>query len=142
MVGLDDGKFYLYKTGIESKYREYEEIINAKPHNARIMGIDIDEKKNIIYTCSSDKKFIMTQFLEKETFFNEIENGNAGFTNLFFDKENERIFLTNEIGQLFIYITNDEKPNLVKIIQTHTKNSIRGIDVIPKKYFLFTASIR
>ena len=84
----------------------------------------------------------MTQFLEKETFFNEIENGNAGFTNLFFDKENERIFLTNEIGQLFIYITDNEKPNLVKIIQTHTKNSIRGIDVIPKKYFLFTASIK
>ena len=142
MVGLDNGIFYLYKTGIESKYRDFQEIIESKPHTARIMGIDIDPKKNLVYTCSSDKKFIMTQLSEQQSSSTEIGTGAAGFTNLVFDKENERIFLTNEIGQLFIYLTSDQIPTLVKIVQTHTKNSIRGIDVNPKKYYLFTATIK
>ena len=142
MVGQFNGEFYLYKTGIESKYRNFQEIVKAKPHNSRIMGIDIDHKKNIVYTCSNDKKFIMTLFSEQETNINEIENSNAGFTNLVFDKENDRIFLTNEIGQLFIYLTNEEKPILVKIVQTHTKNYIKGIDINPRKFFLFTATVK
>ena len=141
MVGLDNGKFILFQTGLDSKYTEYELLYEGKPHSARVMGLDIDPKKNLCYTCSSDKKFMMTYLDEKNRHI-EIANIQAGYTNLFFDKANERIFLTNEIGQVLIYLTNEEIPSLVKIVQTHSKNVIRGLDINLKKYYIFTSSMK
>jgi len=141
MVGLDNGKIFLYQTGFDSKFCNYDTLYEGKPHNARIMGIDIEPKKNVVYTCSSDKKFIMTFLIEEKKFI-EIENNSAGFTNLFFDRANERIFLTNEIGQVNIYLTNEEIPVCVKVVQTHTKNVLRGLEVTTRKYYIFTSSMK
>ena len=141
MIGLDDGKIILYQTGIESKFREYVIIYEGKPHNDRVMGIDIEPSKNVSYTCSSDKKFIMTDLCDNNKFI-EIETGKVGFTNLFYDRINERIFLTNEIGQVYIYLTNENIPINVKIVQTHTKNVLRGLEVSLKNYYIFTSSMK
>ena len=141
MVGLDNGKIILFQTGLESKFFNYELLYEGKPHNARVMGIDIDTKKNLAYSCSSDKKFIMTYLIEENKSL-EIENNLAGFTNLFFDKMNERIFLTNEIGQVIIYLTDKDIPVCVKIVQTHSKNNLRGLDISLRKYYIFTCSIK
>ena len=141
MVGLDMGEVILYHTGIESKYCDYELIYEGKPHSARVMGIDIDIKKNAIYTCSSDRKFIMT-YLSEQNKSVDIETNQIGFTNLYFDRENERLFLTNELGQVNIYLTNEEVPVFVKAVQTHTKNVLRGLDVSTKKYYIFTSSMK
>ena len=125
MVGLDNGKFILYQTGLDTKFTEYELLYEGKPHSARVMGLDIDVKKNVCYSCSSDKKFMMT-FLDEKNKYNEIGNIQSGYTNLFFDKKNLRIFLTNEIGQVMIYLINEESPLpiLTKVVQTHSKNVI------------------
>ena len=141
MVGLDNGKIILFQTGLESKFFNYELLYEGKPHNARVMGIDIDTKKNLAYSCSSDKKFTMTYLIEENKSM-EIEINSAGFTNLFFDKMNERIFLTNEIGQVIIYLTDKDIPVCVKIVQTHSKNNLRGLDISLRKYYIFTCSIK
>ena len=139
MIGLDNGKIILFQTGIESKFCDYELLFEGKPHNSRVMGIDIDPKKNVVYSCSSDKKFIMTYLIEENKSI-EIENNSSGFTNLFFDKMNQRIFLTNEIGQVNIYLTDGNSPVFVKVVQTHSKNNLRGLDVSLNKYYIFTCS--
>ena len=141
MVGLDNGKILLYQTGIDSKYCSYEPLYEGKPHTARVMGIDIDPKKNVAYTCSSDKKFIMTNLIQEKTFI-EVEANQAGFTNLFFDRINERLFLTNEIGQVLIYLTNGDMPICTKVVQTHSKNKLRGLEISLKKYYIFTSSMK
>ena len=125
MVGLDNGKINFFQTGLDSKFTEYELLYEGKPHSARVMGVDLNPKKNIAYTCSSDKKFMMTYLSEKDKYI-EISNIQAGYTNLYFDKINKRIFLTNEIGQVMIYLTNNEEmPTFVKTVQTHSKNVLR-----------------
>ena len=141
MVGLDNGKYFLYQTGIDSKFCNYDILYEGKPHTGRIMGIDIEPKKNVAYTCSSDKKFIMTYLIEQNKFI-EVENNAAGFTNLYFDRNNERIFLSNEIGQVNIYLTNEEIPICTKVVQTHGKNVLRGLEVSLRKYYIFTSSMK
>ena len=142
MVGLDNGKINFFQTGLDSKFTEYELLYEGKPHSARVMGVDLDPKKNIAYTCSSDKKFMMTYLSEKDKYI-EISNIQAGYTNLYFDKINERIFLTNEIGQVMIYLTdNEEMPTFVKTVQTHSKNVLRGLDINLKKFYIFTSSMK
>ena len=45
MVGLDNGKFILFQTGLDNKFTEYEVLYEGKPHSGRIMGLDINPKK-------------------------------------------------------------------------------------------------
>jgi WD40 repeat protein len=142
MVGLDNGKIMLFQTGLDSKFTEYELFYEGKPHSGRIMGVNIYPKKNIAYTCSSDKKFTLTYLSEKDKYI-DINNNQAGFTNLFLDKNHDRIFLTNEIGQVLIYIIeNPETPTFIKAVQTHSKNVIRGLDISLKKYYIFTSTMK
>ena len=138
-VGLDSGTIIFYKTSVESKYLVYDELCRIKPHNARVMGLDYDGKPGYIYSCGSDKKFILSEisYLSNVT---EIAESAAGYTNLKFDKKNERIFLTNELGILSVFMTNNFPPSLVNVIQTHSTNCIRGLDIDFTKQYIFTGT--
>ena len=138
-VGLDSGTVVFYKTSEESKYLAYDEICRIKPHNARVMGLAFDPKPGYIYSCGSDNKFMLSEinYLSNMT---EISQSNAGYTNLEFDKKNERIFLTNEAGILSVFLTNTFPPTLVNVIQTHSIHCIRGLDIDYTKQYIFTGT--
>ena len=138
-VGLDSGTIVFYKTSQESKYLDYEELCKIKPHNARVMGLAFDGKPGYIYSCGSDNKFMLSEinYLSNMT---EVAQSNAGYTNLEFDKKNERIFLTNEAGILSVFITNTFPPSLVNVIQTHSVHCIRGLDIDYTKQYIFTGT--
>ena len=123
-VGLDSGTVIFYKTTQESKFLDYEELC-AKP--------------GYIYSCGSDNKFMLSEinYLSNVT---EIAQSNAGYTNLEFDKKNERIFLTNEAGILSVFLTNTFPPSLVNVIQTHSTHCIRGLDIDYVKQYIFTGT--
>ena len=84
-----------------------------------------DSKPGYIYSCGSDKKFFLFEinYLSNIT---ELAQSNSGYTNLEFDKVNQRIFLTNEAGALRAFLTNVFPPQLVNIIQTNSVHCIRG----------------
>ena len=138
-VGLDSGTVIFYKTSEESKYLAYDELCKIQPHHARVMGLAFDGKPGYIYSCGSDKKFMLSEinYLSNIT---EIAQSNAGYTNLKFDKANERIFLTNEAGILSVFLTNSFPPLLVNVIQTHSTNCIRGLDIEYTKQYIFTGT--
>lgn len=76
------------------------------------MGLALDPKTGYIYSCGSDKKFVYSEINFQESIsgkfwylYLEITTGTHGFTNLVYDKKNERIFLTNEIGIFYAYST-------------------------------------
>ena len=140
-VGLDSGTVIFYKTSKESKYLVYDELCRIKPHNARVMGLDFDSKSGYIYSCGTDKKFMLSEinYLSNVT---EIAQSNSGYTNLEFDKVNERIFLTNESGILSVFLTNTFPPTLVNVIQTHSIYCIRGLDIDYTKQYIFTGTTK
>ena len=140
-VGLDSGTIIFYKTSEESKYLAYDELCKIQPHTSRVMGLAFDGKPGYIYSCGSDKKFMLSEinYLSNVT---EIAQSNAGYTNLKFDKVNERIFLTNEAGILSVFLTNSFPPLLVNVIQTHSTNCIRGLDIEFTKQYIFTGTTK
>ena len=133
------GGIIFYKTSLESKFLVYDELCKIKPHNARVMGLAYDPKPGYIYSCGSDRKFILSEinYLSNVT---EIAESNAGYTNLQFDKANDRIFLTNEAGILSVFMTNSFPPSLVNVIQTHSTHCIRGLDIDYSKQYIFTGT--
>lgn len=138
-VGLDNGKIYFYKVSPDSNFMQYEELCELKPHTGRVMGIAFDFKTGYIYSCSSDKKFIVSEINFQES-ITEVTIGSHGFTNLVCDKKNERLFLSNEVGVVFVYSYSTYPPTLLNTIQTSSKESLRGIHVDYRKFYIFTAS--
>ena len=138
-VGLDSGTIIFYKTSIESKYLVYDELCRIKPHNDRVMGLAFDPKPGYIYSCGTDKKFMLSEinYLSNIT---EVAQSSAGYTNLYFDKPNERIFLTNEAGILSVFMTNTFPPTLINVIQTNSTHCIRGLDIEFTKQYIFTGT--
>lgn len=103
------------------------------------MGINYDSKTGYIYSCSSDKKFIVSEINYQES-VTEVANGSHGFTNLVCDKKNSRIFVTNEVGVVSIYSVAQFPPTLLTSVQTSSKNSIRAFHVDYRKMYLFTGT--
>ena len=138
-VGLDSGTIIFYKTSAESKYSAFDEIINYKPHTNRVMGLAYDDQQRYIYSCSTDKKFMVTEF-NCISNISEVIQSNFGYTALIHDKKNERLFLTNEGGALSVFLTKFFPPTLATVIQTHTTNCIRGLDIEYHKQYIFTGT--
>jgi WD40 repeat protein len=138
-VGLDSGSVIFFKTSRESKFFIYDELCKIKPHTARVMGLAYDPKPGYIYSCGSDKKFMLSEinYLSNMT---EVSNSVAGYTNLYFDKENGRIFLTNEAGALSIFKTTTFPPTLINIVQTHSTHCIRALEIDFTKLYIFTGT--
>ena len=138
-VGLDSGSIVFYRTSIESKFLAYDEVVNFKPHTSRVMGLSYDDEQGYIYSCSSDKKFMVSEF-NNITNINEVVESTYGYTTLIHDKPNERIFLTNEGGILSVFDTKVYPPTLTIVIQTHTSNCIRALDIDFYKQYIFTGT--
>jgi WD40 repeat protein len=138
-VGLDSGTIIFYRTSAESKYLAFDEILNYKPHTSRVMGLSYDNQSGYIYSCSSDKRFMVTEFNSISN-VTEVSQSAFGYTTLIQDKPNERIFLTNEGGVLSVFLTYSFPPTLVTVIQTHTSNCIRALDIEYYKQYIFTGT--
>jgi WD40 repeat protein len=104
------------------------------------MGIAFDLKSGYIYSCSTDKKFIISDITYQDS-LTEVANDKYGFTNMVFDKKNERIFLTNEGGLVSVYSVNTFPPTLLNTVATSSKGSIRGFHVDYKKFYIFSGSV-
>ena len=103
------------------------------------MGLSLDDKNGYVYSCSSDKKFMLSDFSNYSSSM-EIAQSNFGFTAMIFDKNNDRLFLTDEGGVFRVFLTNTYPPTLVSLIQTHSTSCIRGLDIDFKKQYIFTGT--
>jgi hypothetical protein len=139
-VGLDDGKIFFYKVNSDSNFLQFDELCELKPHTNRVMGVSFDSKSGYIYSCSSDKKFVVSEINYQES-VTEVTTGSHGFTNLLSDKKNDRLFLTNEVGVVFVYSVSTFPPTLLTSVQTSSKTSIRGLYIDYKKFYIFTATL-
>ena len=139
-VGNDDGKIYVYKPKPNTYYMEMNQMFEFAYHTDRVMGIALDPRNWHLYSCSTDMTFHVTD-LKAPKLNMLINTGNAGYTNLELDKENDRIFLTNETGGLYIYSISSFPPLLVRNLQTSSYSSIRALHLDPKNGYIFTGNV-
>jgi hypothetical protein len=68
------------------------------------MGVAIEPKTGYIYSCGSDKKLKVSEINYQESIA-DVTVGSHGCTALIYDRKNMRLFITNEVGVVFIYST-------------------------------------
>ena len=105
------------------------------------MGVAFDAQKNCIYSCSSDKRFVMTDANDL-TNMKEVSQNAYGYTTLIQDAPNQRLFATTEGGVVNVYLTNVMPPTLAISIQTHTSDCIRALDIEYVKQYIFTGTTK
>lgn len=80
LVGLDSGGIAVYKSSKESHFLTYDEICKVKLHKARVMGVAFDPKTGYIFSCSSDKKLLLSE-INFSSNVTEIAESQFGYTN-------------------------------------------------------------
>ena len=140
-IGNDDGKIHIFKAVPKTHYLKMDIVCELNYHSDRIMGLALDSETFSLYSCSTDKKFYVTD-LKSDKFSNILINTNtSGYTNLILDSENHRIFLTDEEGELSIYSTLIFPPNLVKGLKTSSFSCIRAACLDRLNNLFFTGSV-
>jgi hypothetical protein len=102
------------------------------------MGISIDSKNGLVYSCSKDKEFVVSEMSQPHG-IQTIASSKHSYTNLTHDKKNNRIFLTNAAAIVYIYTTFDFKYKLLARVSTSARSDIRGLHIDYRKSFIFTA---
>ena len=139
-VGNDDGKIYVFKPQPGTHYVVMNQTFELSYHTDRVMGLAIEPSKMHLYSCSTDKTFYMTDLKNPKTNY-PINCATSGYTNLELDKENKRIFLTNETGELSVYSIQSFPPLLVRNLQTSSLSSIRAFHIDKKNGYIFTGNV-
>ena len=139
-VGNDDGKIYVFKPQPGTHYVVMNQTFELSYHTDRVMGLAIEPSKMNLYSCSTDKTFYMTDLKHPKNNF-PINCATSGYTNLELDKENKRIFLTNETGELSVYSIQSFPPLLVRNLQTSSLSSIRAFHIDKKNGYIFTGNV-
>ena len=140
-VGNDDGRIHIFKAVPNTHYLKMDTFTELCHHNMRVMGMALDPKTMNLYSVSSDKTFFVTDL--KNNLFAQmlIYTSTSGFTNLIYDKENHRLFLTNEEGDLIVFSTIVFPPNMVRNIRTTCQSCIRAACLDNPTQLFFTGSV-
>ena len=140
-VGLDDGKIYAFKAKEGTHYLEFEQLLELQAHKDRVMGLGFDNDSNYMYSCSTDRTFYVTEVQTTPPNSTLVKMSRSGYTNLNFDKKNDRVFLTNESGELSVFLTNTFPPTEAINLQITSYSSIRALDISEKSHYIFTGSV-
>ena len=145
LIGFNSGKIIFYKVLPESSYSQFDYMSELKYHSSKVSGITLDSNTNNFYTCSDDGKFCqgVVNLIYRNNYSPEIvHQTSAGYSYMFFDKPNERIYLSTYNGHLEVYLTSTEIASFIVDVNTSNNNKYSLNDLYPYniKNYLFSCS--
>ena len=144
LIGFNSGKIMLYKVLPESVYTQFDYMSELRYHSSKVSGIALDSNTNNFYTCGDDGKFCqgVVNLIYRNNYSPEIvHETSAGYSYMFFDKQNERIYLSTYNGHLEVYLTSTEVASFVVDVETSNKKySLNDLYHYSIKHYLFSCS--
>ena len=140
-IGNDDGKIHVFKAVPNTHYLKMDKVCELSYHTDRVMGLALDPETKILYSCSTDKSFYIVDLSNDNYEKMRLNTSDGGFTNLIYDAENKRLFLTDEVGELTIYSTAVYPPLLVKSLMTSSNSCIRAAYLDNINQFFYTGCV-
>ena len=144
LIGFNSGKIMFYKELPESTYTQFDYMSELKYHSSKVSGIALDSNTNNFYTCGDEGKFCqgVVNLIYHNNYTPEIiHQTSAGYSCMYFDKTNERIYLTTYHGHLEVYLTSTEIASFITDVDT-SNNKYQLNDLFPYniKNYLFSCS--
>ena len=144
LIGFNSGKIIFYKVLPESIFTQFDYMADLRYHSSKISGIALNNMTNNFYTCGNDGKFCqgVVNLIYRENYSPElIHQNSAGYSYMYFDKKNERIYLSTYNGHLEVYLTSTEIASFITDINTsNNKYSLNDLYPYETKNYLFSCS--
>ena len=144
LIGFNSGKIMFYKVLPESTYTQFDYMSELKYHSSKVSGIALDSNTNNFYTCGDDGKFCqgVVNLIYHNNYAPEIiHETSSGYSYMFFDKTNERIYLSTENGHLEVFLTSTEVASFIVDVETsNNKYSLNDLYHYNTKHYLFSCS--
>lgn len=65
IVGYENGKIGMFAYEVSEHQESIKETFNVQVHNKRILGVDVDPSKKVIYSISKGNSFKILDYLNK-----------------------------------------------------------------------------
>ena len=144
LIGFNSGKIMFYKALPESTYTQFDYMSELKYHSSKVSGIALDSNTNNFYTCGDDGKFCqgVVNLIYHNNYAPEIiHETSSGYSYMFFDKTNERIYLSTYNGHLEVFLTSTEVASFIVDVETsNNKYSLNDLYHYNTKHYLFSCS--
>ena len=142
LIGFNSGKIIFYKVLPESVYTQFDYMADLRYHSSKITGIALNNMTNNFYTCGADGKFCqgVVNLIYRENYSPElIHQNSAGYSYMYFDKKNERIYLSTYNGHLEVFLISTELATFVIEINTsNNKYTLNDLYPYEIKNYLFS----
>ena len=144
LIGFNSGRLVFYKVLPESVYSQFDYMSELKYHSNTITGLALNCNTNNFYSCSYDGKFCqgVVNLIYHNNYSPVIINEcSAGYSYMFFDKQNERIYLSTYNGHLEVYLTSTEVASFITDVETSNyKYALNDLTPYDIKNYLFSCS--
>ena len=145
MLGLMSGRVLFYKVAPDSGFSQFDFVEELKYHSSKVTGVAIDPDKNTLFSCDDSGYFYfgVLDMIHKKNYYPKlISQASKGYSKLYYEKENERLYLSTINGHLEVYLTSSSSPKFVKDIITNTSFNYALNDLVPYmlKHYLFSCS--
>jgi len=138
VVGLDNGMIDCILVA-EGEFQQFEDFGTMKVHENKVTGVVTDASKGLLYSISWDKQFVVTQISTQKQGARLTPSRHA-LTSIYYDEQNERVFIGSAVGEIFIYDTTQAStPHLITTLHAHTRTRLRRILVDRERNYLFTS---
>ena len=144
IIGLMSGRILFYKIAPDSGFTQFDFIEELKYHSGKVTGVAFNQDNNAFFSCDDVGNFYfgIIDMIHKKNYCPRLINESSkGYTKLYYEKENERLYLSTVNGHLEVYLTSTS-PLFVNEIITNTSENFALNDLIPYtiKHYLFSCS--
>ena len=145
IIGLMSGRVLFYKIDPNSAFTQFDFIEELKYHTSKVTGIAINPDNNSLFSCDDNGNFFfgILDMIHKKNYSPELINQSAkGYTKLYYEQENERLYLSTINGHLEVYTTSSSSPSFITDIITDSSMNYSLNDLVPYnlKHYLFSCS--
>ena len=145
ILGLMSGRVLFYKVAPDSNFTQFDFIEELKYHSGKVTGVAINPDNNTLFSCDDSGLFYfgVLDMIHKKNYNPElISQSSKGYIKLYYEKENERLYLSTINGHLEVYLTSNSSPIFIKDIVTTTSENYSLNDLTPfmLKHYLFSCS--
>jgi WD40 repeat protein len=139
------GRVLLYKVAPDSDFTQFDFVEELKYHSSKVTGVSINSDNNTLFSCDDSGCFyfgVLDMIYKKSYHPHLINQSSKGYTKLYYEKENERLYLSTINGHLEVYLISNSTPLFVKDIITNTSENYSLNDLYPflLKHYLFSCS--
>ena len=145
ILGLMSGRVLFYKIDPNSDFSQFDFIEELRYHPSSVTGIAINPDNNSLFSCDDNGNFYfgILDMIHKKNYCPQLINQSAkGYSKLYYEIENERLYLSTINGHLEVYLTSSPSPSFVTDIITDSSMNYSLNDLVPYmlKHYLFSCS--